>query len=136
MSPSPGRLGRWLAPSLAVAIAVMALGKTTNPLISTARTFEIERPIEAQAPTPAATPADANSCDPVAPQFARMFAALADAALANADKSQGDLREAIAADRVTLERYLALVGLSIDESELDAAFGVGLTAGSGDSANC
>ncbi len=63
-------------------------------------------PSETPAPSPAASP----GCDEIDQLFARMFAGLTDAALANAGVDRDAFLAAMAGDRATARRYLASLG--------------------------
>jgi hypothetical protein len=81
-------------------------------------------------PTTSSSPAAAVAlgCDPVDRLFARMLSGLTEAAITNAGIEPQDVRNAMAADRATLKRYLETLGFAADDAQLDALMGGQLAA--------
>lgn len=78
---------------------------------------------------PTLAPASAG-CDQVDQLFVGMFAALTDAALANAGIDRSAFNAALEGDRETLRRYLDEVGIAVDDAQLDELMRTGFPSAS------
>lgn len=80
-------------------------------------------PLETPSPSPAAA---SPGCDPVDQLFVEMFVGLTDAALSNAGVDRQEFLGALADDREALKRYLDVLGVNLDDAQLDALMGANL----------
>ena len=107
-----------LVAACAFALGQLSAGRDAPPREGTNATTHL-MPIETDE-APVSTPVASAPCDEVAALMYRMFHALSATALDGAGIDESELQAAIDANRETLRRYVAALGVVDTDAELDA----------------